>query len=107
MRLCCDGPVLTRYCEDVFEPESATATIGIDFKVSWLLLGTDGWAGLGSHAPGWDKGVFFLLPGWAHGIGSWRGYGSMAVFVFRESSFLTRLGHGRSRSSRSGGRPTD
>ncbi|ROW15530.1 hypothetical protein VPNG_02310 [Cytospora leucostoma] len=24
--------LLTRYCEDVFEPESATATIGIDFK---------------------------------------------------------------------------
>lgn len=28
-----DDAVLTRYCEDVFEPESATATIGIDFKV--------------------------------------------------------------------------
>ena len=25
--------VLTRYCDDHFEPESATATIGIDFKV--------------------------------------------------------------------------
>lgn len=25
--------VLTRYCDDAFEPELATATIGIDFKV--------------------------------------------------------------------------
>ncbi|PSS02422.1 ras family-domain-containing protein [Coniella lustricola] len=25
--------LLTKYCEDVFEPESATATIGIDFKI--------------------------------------------------------------------------
>lgn len=29
--------VLTRYCEDVFEPENATATIGIDFKVNTTI----------------------------------------------------------------------
>src|SRR4051794_11326852 len=27
------GIVLTRYCDDEFDPESSTATIGIDFKV--------------------------------------------------------------------------
>jgi len=26
--------VLTRYCDDEFDSESSTATIGIDFKVS-------------------------------------------------------------------------
>lgn len=26
--------MLTRYCDDEFDPESSTATIGIDFKVS-------------------------------------------------------------------------
>ncbi|CAN8095718.1 unnamed protein product [Discula destructiva] len=30
--------LLTRYCEDVFEPESATATIGIDFKIKKLSV---------------------------------------------------------------------
>jgi hypothetical protein len=29
--------VLTRYCDDEFDPESSTATIGIDFKVSCLV----------------------------------------------------------------------
>ena len=28
--------VLTRYCDDEFDPESSTATIGIDFKASTL-----------------------------------------------------------------------
>ncbi|KAG6353933.1 hypothetical protein INS49_005190 [Diaporthe citri] len=30
--------LLMRYCEDVFEPESATATIGIDFKIKKLSV---------------------------------------------------------------------
>ncbi|KAJ9142732.1 Ras-domain-containing protein [Pleurostoma richardsiae] len=30
--------LLSRYCEDVFEPESATATIGIDFKIKRLSV---------------------------------------------------------------------
>src|SRR3954453_21375416 len=32
--------VLIRYCDDQFDSESSTATIGVDFKVSYSTFGT-------------------------------------------------------------------